>query len=111
MNKLSYVLYGAILGHWLLNVRERLCVGKVKDRYAVVGMHSAKDEYIFLGLSSNKLKALDAANHIDNDSMCYMGICYDLCEPVERSEFESKSICPFYEAVDTIVIEEARRML
>lgn len=111
MNYLTPILYGIIIGHWLLHVRERLCAGKVKDRYAVVGMHSGKDEYIFVGLSSNKHNALDATNHIETNSMCYIGICYDLCDPDDRNEFESKSICPFYEAVDTSVIEEARDML
>lgn len=111
MKNLQYILYGLIITHWILNVRERLCVGKVEDRYAVVGMHYNKDEYIFLGLSSNKRKALDATNHIETNSRCYTGICYDLCEPDDRNEFESKTICPYYEAVDASVIEEARRML
>lgn len=111
MKYLTPILYGLIIGHWLTNIKGRLSVGKVKDRYAVVGMHSSKDEYIFVGLSSDKSKALEATNHIEENSMCYIGLCYDLCEPDDRNEFESKSICPFMEAVDTEVIEEAREML
>ena len=111
MKSLQYILYGIIIGHWLMHVRERLCADKVKDRYAVVGMHSSKDEYIFVGLSSDRHKALDATSHIEDNSICYIGICYDLCDPDDRNEFESKTICPVMEAVDAEVMEEARGML
>lgn len=111
MKSLQYILYGIIIGHWLMHVRERLCAGQVKDRYAVVGMHSSKDEYIFVGLSSDRQKALEATSHIEENSICYIGICYDLCDPDDRNEFESKTISHFMEAVDADVIEEARGML
>ena len=111
MKILQYILYGVIIGNWLMNVKGRLCTGKVEDRYAVVGMHSTKDEYIFVGRSSDKSKALDATNHIESNSMCYIGLCYDLCDPGDRDEFESKKICAYMEAIDAKVVEEARDML
>ena len=111
MKSIQYILYGIIIGHWLLNVKGRLCTGKVEDRYAVVGMHSSKNEFIFVGRSTDKSKALDATNHIEDNSMCYIGICYDLCDPGDRDEFESKPFSTFMEAIDANVIEEAREML
>lgn len=111
MKYLTPILYGIIIGRWLLAVKGRLSAGKVEDRYAVVGMHSSKDEYIFVGRSTDKSKALDATNHIEDNSMCYIGICYDLCDPGDRDEFESKPFSTFMEAIDTKVIEEARDML
>jgi hypothetical protein len=74
-------------------------------------MHSSKNEFIFVGRSTDKSKALDATNHIEENSMCYIGICYDLCDPADRGEFESKPFSTFMEAIDANVIEEAREML
>lgn len=111
MKSLQWIVYGVIIGHWLTNVKGRLCAGKVEDRYAVVGMHSSKNEFIFVGRSTDKSKALDATNHIEENSMCYIGICYDLCDPGDRDEFESKLFSTFMEAIDANVIEEAREML
>lgn len=111
MKIVQNIFYGIIISHWLLNVKGRLCAGKVEDRYAVVGLHSSKDEYIFVGRSTDKSKALDSTNHIEDNSMCYIGICYDLCDPGDRNEFESKPFSTFMEAIDAKVIEEAREML
>lgn len=111
MKYLQYILYGIIIGHWLANIKKRIFPGKVQGRYAVVGMHSSKAEFIFVGRSTDKSKALDATGHIEDNSMCYIGLCYDLCDPVDRDEFESKTICTYMEAIDAKVIEEARKML
>lgn len=111
MKYLEPVLYGLIIGHWILHVKERVFPGKVQGRYAVVGMHSRMEEYILVGRSGDKEEALDVTNFVEENSMCYIGICYDLLDPDDRVEFEAKLYCPYVEDEDRDVIREARGML
>jgi hypothetical protein len=110
MKYLEPVLYGIIIGHWLLNIKGRIFPGNVLGRYAVVGMHSSKEEYILVGRSDERCKALIATNYVEDNSMCYIGLCYDLLNPDDRAEFESKLFCPYVEDEDTLVISEAKRL-
>lgn len=108
MKYLEPVLYGLIIGHWILHVKERIFPGKVQGRYAVVGMHSSKEEYVLVGRSADKDKALTATNFVEDNTMFYIGICYDLMDPSDRAEFESKLFCPYIEDEDTLAISEAK---
>ena len=111
MNYLQCILYGVIIGHWLLHVRERIFPGNVLERYAVVAMHSHKEEYVLVGRTSERDKALNATDFVEDNAMCYIGICYDLMDPSDRAEFESKLFCPYVEDEDSVVVSEARQML
>ena len=110
MKYLQHILYGIILGHWLVNIKKRIFPGKVQGRYAVVGMHSHKEEYVLVGRTSERDKALNATNFVEDNAMCYIGVCYDLMDPGDRAEFESKLFCPYVEDEDTVVVSEARRL-
>lgn len=110
MKYLEPVLYGVIIGHWLLHVKERIFPGKVLGRYAVVGMHSHKEEYILVARTSDRDRALEATNYVEDNTMCYIGICYDLMDPSDRAEFESKLFCPYVEDEDTVAVYEARHL-
>ena len=111
MKYLQCILYGVIIGHWLLHVGERIFPGKVLGRYAVVAMHSYKEEYVLVGRTADRDKALNATNFVEGNTMRYIGICYDLMDPGDRAEFESKLFCPYIEDEDAVVVSEARRML
>lgn len=108
MKYLQCILYGIIVGHWLANVKKRIFPGQVQGRYAVVGMHSSKEEYILVGRSTDREKALTATNFVEDNTMFYIGICYDLMDPSDRAEFESKLYCPYVEDEDTLAISEAK---
>ena len=110
MKYLEQVLYGLILGHWLLNIKGRIFPGNVLGRYAVVGMHSHKEEYVLVGRTADKDKALTATNFVEDNTMFYIGICYDLMDPSDRVEFESKLFCPYIEDEDTFAISEAKHL-
>ena len=110
MKSLQYILYGVIIGHWLLHVRERIFPGNVLERYAVVAMHSYKEEYVLVGRTSERDKALNATDFVEGNTMRYIGVCYDLMNPIDRAEFESKLFCPYVEDEDSVVISEARRL-
>lgn len=110
MKSIQYILYGLILGHWLTNIKKRIFPGKVQGRYAVVGMHSHKDEFVLVGRTGDKEKALNVTNFVEDNSMCYIGLCYDLLDPDDRAEFEAKLYCPYVEDEDSVVVSEARRL-
>ena len=111
MKSLQRILYGIIIGHWLTNVKKRIFPGKVQGRYAVVAMHSNKEEYVLVGRTSERDKALNVTDFVEGNAMFYIAICYDLMDPSDRAEFESKLFCPFVEDEDTVAISEARSML
>ena len=111
MKILQYILYGAIIGRWLLGVKGRIFPGKVPGRFAVVAMHTHKEEYVLVGRSGDKHSASVATDFVENNSMCYIGICYDMLDPDDRADFEKKLFCPYIDDEDRTVIEDARSML
>lgn len=111
MKCLQYIIYGVIVGRWLLGVKARLSPCKVQGRYAVVAMHTHKEEYVLVGRSGDKHRALVATDFVEDNSMCYIGICYDLMDPDDRAEFEAKLFCPYIDDEDRTVIDGARSML
>ena len=76
-----------------------------------MAMHSHKEEYVLVGRTSDRDKALNATSFVEDNTMCYIGICYDLMDPSDRAEFESKLLCPYVDDEDAVVISEARSML
>lgn len=111
MKYLQCILYGVIVGRWLLAVKGRLTPGKTPGRYAIVGMHSGKDEFIFVGQCDGREQAIKATNYLEDNSMFYIALCYDLYDPADRAEFEAKLYCPYVEEEDAVVVSEAREML
>lgn len=111
MRYLQYILYGAIVGHWLLGVKERLSPCKVQGRYAVVAMHSGKEEFILVGYTGDRVKAEDVANFVDENTLFYIPVCYDLLDPNDRAEFDRRPYCTCTEKEDESWIREARGML
>ena len=95
----------------MANIKKRIFPGKVLGRYAVVGMHSHKEEYVLVGRTSERDKALNVTDFVEDNAMCYIGICYDLMDPSDRAEFESKLFCPYVDDEDAVVVSEARSML
>ena len=110
MKSLQNILYGLILGHWLANIKKRIFPGKVLGRYVVVAMHSYKEEYVLVGRTSERDNALNATNFVEGNTMRYIGICYDLMDPGDRAEFESKLFCHYVEDEDIALVSEARRL-
>lgn len=111
MKYLQHILYGVIVGRWLLGVKGRIFPGNVQGRYAVVGMHVHKEEYVLVGRSTDMLKAEAATDVIEANAMCYIGLCYDLMDRDDRADFDSKFFCPYIEDEDRTAIENARSML
>lgn len=111
MKILHYILYGVIVGRWLLGVKGRIFPDKVQWRYAVVLMHVHNEEYVLVGRTNDMLKAEAATDVIEANAMCYICLCYDLLDPNDRADFDSKFFCQYIEDEDRSVIEDARGML
>lgn len=111
MKIMQYILYGAIVGNWLIGVRDRLSTCKVKGRYAVVAAHSSKNEYILVGRTMDERKADDVARFVDENTMFYIPVCYDLLDTNNRAEFDRRLYCPYIEKEDEYWIRKARSML
>jgi len=110
MKYFQCILYGVIVGHWLINVKKRITPGKTPGRYAIVGMHSGKEEYIFVGQCDDREQALKATNYLEDNSMFYIALCYDLYDPSDRAEFESKNYAALHEYEDDACIQEVKRI-
>ena len=111
MKYLQCIIYGAIVGRWLISVKDRLSTCKVQGRYAVVGAHSNKNEYILVGSTMDEGKAENVTRFVDENTMFYIPILYDLLDPDNRKEFCSRQYCPYIEKEDEYWIHKARSML
>ena len=111
MKYLQYILYGVIVGRWLLCVKGRLSTCKVQGRYAVVAAHSSKNEYILVGNTMDEVKAEDVTRFVDENTVFYIPVCYDLLDPDNRKEFGSRQYCHYIEKEDEYWIRKARSML
>ena len=111
MKILHCILYGVIVGQWLLGVKTRLSTCKVQGRFAVVGAHSSKNEYILVGSTMDEGKADDVTRFVDENTIFYIPVCYDLLDPNNRKEFGSRTYCPYIEKEDEYWIRKARSML
>lgn len=88
MKYLQHILYGIIISHWLSNVHGRLFPHEVPGRFAVVGMHSMRDEFILVGRYADRKIAECVCDKTGEWSECYIGLLYDLLDPDDRAEFE-----------------------
>ena len=102
----SYMLYGAILAHWLLHVKRRLLVPD-RARFVVVAQHCNRDEFVRVGASPTEARAAEAAEHVDAESNSYMGLVYDMHNINDKEEFGHLNLVSFVESIDIQTIEEA----
>lgn len=76
-----------VIGHWLLNVHGRLHPSNGGGRYVVVALHSMRDDKVVVGYTSSERVAENAASDIEELTIGYMGIAYDLTNHSDRAEF------------------------
>lgn len=110
MRHIQHILYGCILGNWIMNVFSRLMPTSNAGRYAVVAMHSSREEYVLVGRCSSHSTADIATDYVEEYALCYIGILYDLTDPGDREEFSKKLYTQFVEHEDVEIIEQARAM-
>lgn len=108
MRYLQYILYGAIIGRWLLSVKGRLWPSNGVSRYVVVALHSMRDDKVIVGYASSERVAENAASDIEELTVGYMGIAYDLTNPSDRGEFSMMKFTDEIDAQDREIFDTIR---
>ncbi len=108
MKSISYILYGLVIGHWLVGVKERLWPHKRTGRYVLVAMHSMHEEFYEVGRTSQRSAAESAANVIEEMTINYISIIYDLLDPADKEEYMCKNFVITPEAEDIAELSAAR---
>lgn len=102
------IIYGAVLANWLMNVRRRLWPSNGVARYVVVALHSMRDDKVIVGYTSTSVKANSAAEDIEELTIGYMGIIYDLLDPDDRAEFQNMKFTDDIDREDLEIFERIR---
>ena len=111
MKWFSLVIYGAVLANWLMNVRRRLWPSNGVARYVVVALHSMRDDKVIVGYTSSARVAENAASDIEDLTIGYMGIEYDLTNSADRAEFSSMKFTDDIDAQDRQIFDTIRGSL
>lgn len=91
MKSLQYILYGLIIGHWLLNVKRRLTPTESnRGRFVIVAMHSMRDEFILVGRCATSSRAQELAQIIEDETNEYITIIYDCYNKDDLNELQGK---------------------
>ena len=90
MKYLQCILYGAIVGHWLTNVKKRIFPGQVQGRYVIVAMHSMREEFILVGRCATSSRAQELAQIIEDETNEYITIIYDCYNKDDLNELQNK---------------------
>lgn len=91
MKSLQYILYGIIIGHWLLNVKRRLTpTDSNRGRYVIVAMHSMREEFILVGRCATSSRAQELAQIIEDETNEYITIIYDCYNKDDLNELQGK---------------------
>lgn len=108
MRYLQYILYGLILGNWILQVKKRLWPSNGVSRYVVVALHSMRDDKVIVGYTASERVAENAASDIEELTIGYMGIAYDLTNPSDRAEFAAMKFTADIDAQDREIFDTIR---
>lgn len=108
MRYLPPLLYGIVIGNWLLNIHRRLHPSNGGARYVVVALHSMRDDKVIVGYESNERVAENAASDIEELTIGYMGIAYDLTNASDRAEFRNMKFTDVVDAQDQEIFETIR---
>jgi hypothetical protein len=108
MRYLQCILYGLILGNGILQGKGRLWPSNGVARYVVVALHSMRDDKVIVGYAANERVAENAASDIEELTIGYMGIAYDLTNPSDRAEFTAMKFTDEIDASDQEIFDTVR---
>lgn len=111
MKYLETILYGLILGHFLLRSLDKLSPRVLKYRFAVIAQHCAKDEYVLCGYC-NEFRTFRLALELVGDSAEYIDLGYELSSPQDRIELNNLKLTS-YDDLDSFhqsMLAEARAL-
>lgn len=112
MKYLSQILYGLIIGNWLMNLKGRIAPGKVPGRYAVVAENCMLNGYfVLIGFCDTWDRASHAREAVE-DSATYIGDVYDRLDPEDSEFLEKGDFIPWNELIqaDKADLQRAREL-
>ena len=90
-----------------MNVHDRLHPSNHSGRYAVVAMHSSRDEFYLVGRTPISDIAEQASQMVEEWTDNYIGIIYDMCDPNDRDELSRKNLVTKPELEDAAELRKA----
>lgn len=91
MKNLQYIIYGVIVGQWLMNVKRRLTsTDDSRGRYVIVAMHSMREEFILVGRCATSSRVQELAQIIEDKTNEYITIIYDCFNKDDLNEIRGK---------------------
>ena len=111
MKWISMIIYGAVFANWLMNVRKRLWPSNGVARYVVVALHSMRDDKVIVGYTFSSRVAEDAASDIEELTISYMGIAYDLANRLDQDEFKMMNYTNEIDSQDRVIFDTVRGRL
>ena len=97
MRYLSQILYGLIIGNFLLNLKGRIAPGKVPGRYAVIAENCMLNGYFVLLGTCDIWDKASAAREAVEDSAAYIADIYDKMDKDDKEFIEGNNFIPWNE--------------
>lgn len=97
MKYLSQILYGLIIGNFLLNLKGRIAPGKVPGRYAVIAENCMLNGYFVLVGFCDTWDTASRAREAVEDSAAYLGDIYDKMDKDDNEFVTGNNFIPWNE--------------
>lgn len=111
MKWFSLVIYGAVFANWLMNVQKRLWPSNGVARFVIVALHSMRNDKVIVGYTSSSQVAEDATSDIEELTIGYMGVAYDLTNQADRAEFRMMNYTDEIDSQDRQIFDTVRGRL
>lgn len=99
MRYLSQILYGAIIGNFLMNAKGRLFPGTIPGRYAVIAENCVLQGYMVLIGFCDTWSQASAAREAVEDSAAYIADIYDKMDPDDNRFITGDNFIPWNELI------------
>jgi hypothetical protein len=90
MKYISQILYGCIIGNFIMKVLRRLVPEGNRGRYVILAMHTMQEEFIMVGRCGSHEHATELADMIEDRTINYIGLVYDMYLKEDLQEVQSK---------------------
>lgn len=99
MDKLANIIYGIVIGNWLLNVFRRLTPVSIPGRYSVVAENCMLHGYRTIIGRCDTMDQAEAARLAVEDSAAYFGDIFDRMDPEDSEFLENEEFIPWNELI------------
>lgn len=90
MKYIGQILYGAIIANFIMKVLRRFVPEGNRGRYVILAMHTMQEEFIMVGRCGSNEHAVKLADEIEDRTVNYIGLVYDMYLKEDLQEVQSK---------------------